>query len=521
VVDNRHDGEREGTVVKYRSTSTRRRQGGVIGLADAALGLAVVGIALPVSVAMINQQTQQLQDQSAAQQLKAVTEATTAYLSANASGFWNGGAVGWKDYSGAQQPADTLTIAQLKAAGFLPASFSTADPFGHSYQIIFRRILQTGGTCSGWGDPCKPVFEAVVYAAGNPVLKRNRLGNIAAMAGTGAGVTDTASRLRGTFQTYCEDLTNFNGGAVNGAGCGTADTRQSISNALANVAVAPAANEVGAATYVSAATTTASAFLNRYDTGNIEDNTMHTAIQMNSQDLDAPNNINNANAIGVGMAAPSVAGAVEVNTSIGIGVTPPGTAGSLQANTSIGVGVAPSGTAGTLQANTSIGVGVTPPGTAGSLQANTSIGVGTTPGAAGTVTANTDVILAALKDLSNNPQNVSKGVFNVGVYSPGDSVSQPACPENEQAQIFIIPVGFTGGTGTNSGGTSVDATGYPIAGVRAWAGGGDPSPGSPGSWTINIEVLTEDPTDSSGTGPGVWSTPGSSNGKVIAFTKCS
>lgn len=115
-------------------------------------------------------------------------------------------------------PANAVTalpLADLQAAGYLAASFTPQNAYGHSACVLLRRS----------GDASTGQVEALVGASGGQALERADLAEMAAAAGPGAGYLDTALPLsaRGAFGTWTMDaaaLQPYAAGACPGGALG-------------------------------------------------------------------------------------------------------------------------------------------------------------------------------------------------------------------------------------------------------------------------------------------------------------
>ncbi len=256
-------------------TLRHQAQAGNAGLMDVLLGLLVAAMALPTVLLVVNQQTQEVHDQVAAQQLKAVTEATSAYVKDNFATLYNAMGTGVGDF---------ITIPQLSLAGYLPSSFATTNAYRQTLGVLLRRIEPTGSICSNQAI-CKQLVEAVVVSTGGTVLDRGHAAHIATLAGAHGGLITDQGTAHGVYGTWCIDFTRFGGGAA--TNCAVTDPPGwiSVSDALSGGRFPnppPSQGGLAAAMFFNGAEMI-SEYLNRFDTGNPEDNTMHTAIDMGDQ----------------------------------------------------------------------------------------------------------------------------------------------------------------------------------------------------------------------------------------------
>jgi hypothetical protein len=208
----------------------RRAQAGVIGLTDVLLGIAVTAIALPAVVGIVNQQTRETQDLVAARQLKAVGEATRAYVKDHFAALYSG------LYS-QTLGGDFLQIADLTGNGYLPANFAQLNAFQQKTVVLLRIVADNSPTCPTPnlsqmpdGIHCKALLEAVALTTGGVALDPAHASHIAVLAGANAGIVVDAGTARGSYGSWCEDLTLF-GGGTHSTTC-PLDSRDSRSNAL-------------------------------------------------------------------------------------------------------------------------------------------------------------------------------------------------------------------------------------------------------------------------------------------------
>ncbi|MDR3438192.1 tail fiber domain-containing protein [Telmatospirillum sp.] len=268
-----------------RAARRRRSQAGVIGLTDAMLGLAVTAIALPGVIGIINQQTRETQNQVAAQQLRAVGEATRGYVRDHFAAL----------YAGIQNRSldgDFLEIGDLAATGYLPASFATKNPFKQRTVVLLRIVADTSPTCPTPnlsqipdGIHCKALLEAMVMTTGGTALDPARASHVAVSAGASAGMVADAGTARGSYGSWCEDLALF-GGPTHSTSC-PPDARASLGNAFASARYnygAPAQGGLAMGMFFNGSELL-SEYLNRFNTGNPEDNTMHANLTMDDNEI--------------------------------------------------------------------------------------------------------------------------------------------------------------------------------------------------------------------------------------------
>lgn len=251
-----------------------------MGLTDAVLGIAVSAMVLPTMIALTSQQTRETRDQVAAQQLKAVGEATRGYVKDHFATLYNG------VYQGSLG-GDLLTVADLTGGGYLSANFPVQNAYGQSFVVLLRIVADTSPGCPTPdlsqlpdGVHCKSLLEAVVLATGGTVLDPAHAGHVAVLAGANAGIIADAGTVRGTFGSWCETLSLF-AGTTASTSC-PVDGRASRSDALTSAAYtvpAPAPGGLSLAMFFNGSQVM-SEYVDRFNTGNPEDNTMHTGLDL-------------------------------------------------------------------------------------------------------------------------------------------------------------------------------------------------------------------------------------------------
>jgi len=107
-----------------------------------------------------------------AQQLKQVSDATQQYVQANATAI--------EGVATATVPA-TITVPMLQATGYLPASFSAANPYGQTWQA---QALQ----------PVPAQLQVVVLPQGGTAIPAAKMTQLAALAGQQGGFVPYASQ---------------------------------------------------------------------------------------------------------------------------------------------------------------------------------------------------------------------------------------------------------------------------------------------------------------------------------------
>ena len=264
------------------SSRTRRdAQSGVIGLTDVILGIGVAAIALPALLSAVNQQTREAQDQVAAQQLKAIGEVVPAYVKDHFVAIYQGIGSGGGDF---------LTVSALINTGYLPVNFNQKNGFKQTHVILLRRLAEDSGACGVLPAPqpaCKRLLEATVVTTGGTVLDPAHASHIAVLAGAHAGIIVDGSTARGTYGSWCVDLNLFRSSPSAATSCPATDPRPSNSDALsyANYGYAqPAAGGLALALFFNGGVLL-SEYVDRFNTGNPEDNTMHTDFNLGGNNL--------------------------------------------------------------------------------------------------------------------------------------------------------------------------------------------------------------------------------------------
>lgn len=266
--------------IKETSIGARRRRGqaGFAGLTDVLLGLAVIGMVMPTLVGLINQQAAEAQDQAAAVQLKAVREAAVAFVKNSYDGIYANIAAG----------SDSLAVADLIDAGYLPPGFKASNNFGQTPVILLRQLAQglPGSLCAALPPPppanngpdCKKLIEALIVTVGGKALDPAEASHVAVLSGAHGGVIVDAGTARGAYGSWCVNLDKF-GGAATGS-CTAVDSRASVGAPLAGGGItAPAKGGLAAALFFSGGVLM-NEYLDRFKTGDPEDNTMHTDLNM-------------------------------------------------------------------------------------------------------------------------------------------------------------------------------------------------------------------------------------------------
>lgn len=378
--------------------------------------VAISAVVAVVAAARLLDKFKESQADLAADDIAVVGKAVTAYIPGNTATL-------------AAAPTTTLTIAQLQAAGLLPASYTSGNPWGANYTILVRR---TGA------GPYQ--YEALV-------------------------ITSTAWVITGTSQI------SFLGRAVKrigGAGGLTYDATGAVGNGGAWTA--PVANYAGAnqagklAYFVSQATTPFDSIYLRVD----GTNAMNAALNMNNNGIVAATGVN-----ATGAAMPW-----QVTTTGGFSGTTATTTGAMNAATMTTTGAVTAGTTvsstgnitssagqvsgATLASNAGISMGaggvlssagaisIQPTGT---LTLNAS--GGTTVAGSGaltvndTITATNDVSISTMtsRAAGNSPTTTSLKTLapklvesaNYIITMDGETIPAPTCINGGTPSAFVLP----------------------------------------------------------------------------------
>ena len=264
-----------------RTRSRRESQSGVIGLTDVILGIGVAAVALPALMSAVNQQTREAQDQVAAQQLKALGEVVPAYVKDHFAAIYQNIGSGGGDF---------LTVAALINTGYLPVNFNQKNGFKQTHVVLFRRLAQDSAACSALPaipPACKQLLEAVVVTTGGTVLDAAHANHIAVLAGGHAGTIVDRSTARGSYGSWCVDLNLFRTAPAAATTCPATDPRPSNSDALSNanyIYGQPTAGGLALALFFNGGVLL-SEYIDRFNTGNPEDNTMHTDLNLGGNSL--------------------------------------------------------------------------------------------------------------------------------------------------------------------------------------------------------------------------------------------
>ncbi|HIJ38989.1 MAG TPA: shufflon system plasmid conjugative transfer pilus tip adhesin PilV, partial [Rhodospirillaceae bacterium] len=186
--------------------------------------------------------------------------------------------------------SDSLTVSDLINGGYLPANFSAANSFQQIPQVLFRRILPNGIVCNLQQPTptCQTLMEAVIVTSGGQYLDQAHASHIAALIGANAGIVTDSGTATGIFGSWCIDFNLF-GGAQSG-NCRNHDGRASQSQAIPQSGLMPSSGHLAVALFFNGGVLM-SEYLDRFATGNAEDNSMHTNLNM------AGNNISEAQLI--------------------------------------------------------------------------------------------------------------------------------------------------------------------------------------------------------------------------------
>lgn len=265
-----------------KETCRRFRQAGFAGLTDVLLGVAVAAMVLPTLAALISQQANEAQDQAAAVHLKAVREATQAMVKADYDNL----------YAAIANGTDAYAADYLITRGLLAPGFKIANNFGQTPLILLRQLAQgpPNMTCAALpisspanaGANCQKVMEVLIVTVGGTAIDPARASHIAVLSGAHGGIVADSGTARGSYGSWCISLAKFGGTAGN---CPAADTRASLGAPLAS-GPQPAKGGLAAALFFSGGVLM-NEYLDRFVTGDPEDNTMHATLNMGGNAITA------------------------------------------------------------------------------------------------------------------------------------------------------------------------------------------------------------------------------------------
>jgi type II secretory pathway pseudopilin PulG len=173
--------------------NTMRRQGGMT-LVEALAALAIASALLAGLARMIDDSMEELKEQQAALQQAQVVTAAAKYIAANYGDLvtsTDGGAV------------TAVTVAQLKAAGFLSSGFATTNPYQQSACILVRQ-------------PVAGKLDALVAGYGGTAIPDRSIAAVAMMAGQGGGYISTAQPGTARGASWSLATTTYQGVACAG-----------------------------------------------------------------------------------------------------------------------------------------------------------------------------------------------------------------------------------------------------------------------------------------------------------------
>lgn len=173
--------------------NTMRRQQGM-SLVEALAALAIASALLAGLARMIDDSMEELKEQQAALQQAQVVTAAAKYIAANYGDLvtsTDGGAV------------TAVTVAQLKAAGFLSSGFATTNPYQQSACILVRQ-------------PVAGKLDALVAGYGGTAIPDRSIAAVAMMAGQGGGYISTAQPGTARGASWSLATTTYQGVACAG-----------------------------------------------------------------------------------------------------------------------------------------------------------------------------------------------------------------------------------------------------------------------------------------------------------------
>ena len=168
------------------ATHTRRHQGGLT-LIEILAAIAIMSAMMVGLAELTNSANESTKQRLAAEQLRQVADAATAYIKAN-----------YAAVQGATTPTTkaTITIAMLQATNFLSPGFGTTNPWGQATQVD---VLQ----------PTPGNLQAAVLTTGGQVIPAREIGTIAVIAGAEGGYVSGPATAQGAKGGWTLDLTNY------------------------------------------------------------------------------------------------------------------------------------------------------------------------------------------------------------------------------------------------------------------------------------------------------------------------
>lgn len=256
-----------------RASTDRRRRRGFATL-DVLIAIGIIAYAMPKIISYGTRLSEASTDTIARSQLAQFREATTEFSRSQYSALLAEAVAGGG--------STARSAAELRAAGALPATFPDTNPFGQTYRAIYR--VDTPGRLDWWA----------AAVGGTPPVE-DRVAGIADAFGADGGYVSrkTPTRLRGVGNTFDIPVASV---TVGGVGL--------------------PAGSIAVASYYSSSSVLTN-YLYRYDIGLPEANTMHTAINMNGQNI--------VNAMDVSLTATGSTGRTLAQSIQQIAIGPDGT----------------------------------------------------------------------------------------------------------------------------------------------------------------------------------------------------
>lgn len=174
--------------------NTMRRQRGMT-LIEVLAALAIASALLVGLASMIGDSIEEVKEQQAALQQAQVVAAASRYVAANYSDLvasTGGGAV------------TAVTVAQLTAAGFLPAGFAATNPYQQAACVLVRQ-----------GTPGR--LDALVASYGGTAIPDRAIAAVAMMAGQGGGYISAAQPATARGSSWALATAAYQGVACGGA----------------------------------------------------------------------------------------------------------------------------------------------------------------------------------------------------------------------------------------------------------------------------------------------------------------
>lgn len=232
---------------------------------DALIGIILIILGAGSFFEIGNALRTQLRDRTAAAEIVAVANSAQKYLDNNSASITAALSVG---HSIAIPITNASTFStnfpSVESGGYLTKNFQGVDPYGQSYALIVS-------------EPAASSYDAEVVSYGGKSISNSELSKISYLAGFGSAFISEATdgTTSGTLSTASGQLTL---------------QTSILSNNSGGVPVS-FGHYVMRANFSPVLMTSLSNYLNRYNTGNLSDNTLQTSVQMNDKSLSNVNSL--------------------------------------------------------------------------------------------------------------------------------------------------------------------------------------------------------------------------------------